>query len=87
MGEGQQAHPGPYLLQPLRADAGGGEPAADARQGFDPVVDLGPFKRTSGGGGLGPPEARERDLVVADVRSARVTRDGAARDYGLVLDQ
>jgi N-methylhydantoinase B len=37
--------------------------------------------RTSGGGGLGPPEDRPRGLVRADIRSGRVTREGAARDY------
>ena len=39
--------------------------------------------RTSGGGGLGPPEARARDAVRADVRSGRVTRAQAVRDYHL----
>jgi len=37
--------------------------------------------RTSGGGGVGPPEDRARELVQDDMRSGRVTRDGAARDY------
>ena len=37
--------------------------------------------RTSGGGGLGPPEARARDAVLADVQSGRVTRERARRDY------
>jgi len=39
--------------------------------------------RTSGGGGLGPPEARARDAVSADVASGRVTHARAVRDYGL----
>jgi N-methylhydantoinase B len=39
--------------------------------------------RTSGGGGLGPPEARARDAVRADVQSGRVTRAHAVRDYHL----
>jgi N-methylhydantoinase B len=39
--------------------------------------------RTSGGGGLGPPEARARDAVRADVQSGRVTRAHAVRDYRL----
>src|SRR5262245_16826083 len=34
--------------------------------------------RTSGGGGLGPPEARARELGRADLASRRVTREGAA---------
>jgi N-methylhydantoinase B/oxoprolinase/acetone carboxylase alpha subunit len=39
--------------------------------------------RTSGGGGLGPPEARARDAVRADVQSGRITRAHAVRDYHL----
>jgi N-methylhydantoinase B len=42
--------------------------------------------RTSGGGGLGSPFERDVDDVLADVVGARVTVDGAARDYGVVLD-
>jgi N-methylhydantoinase B len=41
---------------------------------------------TSGGGGLGPPQARSRALVAADVESGRVSPEGAARDYGVVAD-
>jgi N-methylhydantoinase B len=43
--------------------------------------------RTSGGGGLGPPEQRARELVLADVATGRVTPEGAARDYGCVVDE
>jgi N-methylhydantoinase B len=42
---------------------------------------------TSGGGGLGPPAARARALVEADVASGRVSRAGAAREYGVVIDE
>jgi N-methylhydantoinase B len=42
---------------------------------------------TSGGGGLGPASARDHALVAADVESGRVSRDGAARDYGVVVDE
>ncbi|HZP27650.1 MAG TPA: hydantoinase B/oxoprolinase family protein [Acidimicrobiia bacterium] len=42
--------------------------------------------RTSGGGGLGPPERRDPRLVLDDVRSGKVTVAGAARDYGVVID-
>jgi N-methylhydantoinase B len=42
--------------------------------------------RTSGGGGLGNPRDRDRALVHADVAAGRVTPEGAARDYGVVLD-
>ncbi len=39
--------------------------------------------RTSGGGGLGPPEDRPRDAVVDDIREGRVSEEGARRDYGV----
>ena len=42
--------------------------------------------RTSGGGGLGPPERRPPEAVLADVVAGRVTRDAAARDYAVALD-
>ncbi|HEV2310860.1 MAG TPA: hydantoinase B/oxoprolinase family protein [Acidimicrobiia bacterium] len=42
--------------------------------------------RTSGGGGLGEPVHRAADAVLADVVAGRVTRDAAARDYGVALD-
>ena len=42
--------------------------------------------RTSGGGGLGPPERRDPERVLADVLAGRVSVDGAARDYAVVLD-
>jgi len=42
--------------------------------------------RTSGGGGLGSPLDRDVDAVLADVLGARVTPEGARRDYGVVLD-
>jgi N-methylhydantoinase B len=37
---------------------------------------------TSGGGGLGPPEARDRELVEQDVTEGKVTPEAAARVYG-----
>jgi N-methylhydantoinase B len=39
--------------------------------------------RTSGGGGLGPARERDPDLVRDDVATGNVSRDGAARDYGV----
>ena len=42
--------------------------------------------RTSGGGGLGPPERRDPQLVLADVLAGRVSAESAARDYAVVLD-
>jgi len=42
--------------------------------------------RTSGGGGLGDPLARDGRLVAADVAEGRVSVTGARDDYGVVLD-
>jgi N-methylhydantoinase B len=41
---------------------------------------------TSGGGGYGDPLTRPAETVHADVLDGRVTRDGAARDYGVVVE-
>lgn len=41
---------------------------------------------TSGGGGWGDPFARDPELVARDVRRGYVTRAGAERDYGVVID-
>ncbi|MEV4169071.1 hydantoinase B/oxoprolinase family protein [Nonomuraea sp. NPDC049709] len=38
---------------------------------------------TTGGGGLGPPEERDREAVAADLDAGRVTARGAADDYGI----
>ena len=40
---------------------------------------------TSGGGGYGDPLARPVETVHEDVADGRVTRAGAARDYGVVV--
>ncbi|MCH2171313.1 hydantoinase B/oxoprolinase family protein [Myxococcota bacterium] len=42
--------------------------------------------RTSGGGGLGPPHEREPELVLADVRSGRVSLDAARSVYLVEID-
>jgi N-methylhydantoinase B len=42
--------------------------------------------RTSGGGGLGPPERRDPHRVLADVLAGRVSAEDAASDYAVVLD-
>ncbi|MEV0615809.1 hydantoinase B/oxoprolinase family protein [Nonomuraea sp. NPDC050404] len=46
---------------------------------------------TTGGGGLGPPEERDREAVLADLDAGRVSARGAAQDYGfsraVVADQ
>jgi N-methylhydantoinase B len=41
--------------------------------------------RTSGGGGLGPPERRDPERVLTDVQAGKVTVAGAARDYGVAI--
>ncbi|MBV8989458.1 MAG: hydantoinase B/oxoprolinase family protein, partial [Solirubrobacterales bacterium] len=48
----------------------------------DSIVEL----RTGGGGGFGQPLERDPDRVRADVRDGYVSLEGAARDYGVVLD-
>jgi N-methylhydantoinase B len=42
--------------------------------------------RTSGGGGLGPPEQRDPERVLADVQAGRVSVDAAVREYAVVLE-
>src|SRR3954451_7804356 len=42
---------------------------------------------TSGGGGYGDPLARPAEVVHEDVADGRVTREGAARDYGVVVQE
>ncbi|MGI9005961.1 MAG: hydantoinase B/oxoprolinase family protein, partial [Streptosporangiaceae bacterium] len=41
--------------------------------------------RTTGGGGWGDPLERDQDLVVRDVAWGKVSRAGAAADYGVVI--
>jgi N-methylhydantoinase B len=41
---------------------------------------------TGGGGGYGNPWERDPELVRRDVVAGYVTREGAERDYGVVLD-
>ena len=41
---------------------------------------------SAGGGGYGDPLARHPDAVSADVRAGYVSREGAERDYGVILD-
>lgn len=70
-------------------------PAAILNPGRDDRVNLPPlFTRNlvtgdvfrveqSGGGGYGPPSARDRTLVLADVRNGYVSREAAAEIYGV----
>ncbi|WP_409463075.1 hydantoinase B/oxoprolinase family protein [Amycolatopsis sp. GA6-003] len=41
---------------------------------------------TAGGGGHGHPFGREPERVLEDVLDGKVTREGAVRDYGVVID-
>jgi N-methylhydantoinase B len=40
---------------------------------------------TPGGGGFGPPESRPVELIAADLRSGKISRDEAIRSYGARL--
>ncbi|MFD0665047.1 hydantoinase B/oxoprolinase family protein [Thermocatellispora tengchongensis] len=58
---------------------------------MDGLVDDSPVRageviriRTTGGGGWGCPYDRDPDLVAADVRDGKVSREGAESDYGVV---
>jgi N-methylhydantoinase B len=62
--------------EPVPAKAAGVEIAAGERF----------VLRTSGGGGLGPPERRDPERVLADVLAGRVSAEAAARAYAVVLD-
>jgi N-methylhydantoinase B len=43
--------------------------------------------RAGGGGGVGDPHERDRDAVMADVRTGRVSSDAAREVYGLATDE
>ncbi|MFC4119243.1 hydantoinase B/oxoprolinase family protein [Nonomuraea zeae] len=40
---------------------------------------------TTGGGGIGPPDERDRAAIEADLEAGRVTPRGAAEDYGVAV--
>jgi N-methylhydantoinase B len=67
-------------------------PDAEATQlGSKTTVQLGPGDvvsfRTCGGGGYGPPEARDPHRVLQDVRNGKVSLDRARRLYQVVIDR
>jgi N-methylhydantoinase B len=68
-------------------DPGGpAERAADALADGEPVPAGTLIRiRTTGGGGWGDPLDRDAELVVRDVAWRKVTRAGAAADYGVVI--
>jgi N-methylhydantoinase B len=41
---------------------------------------------TAGGGGYGDPRQRDPSLVRADIANGKVSREAAARDYGIVIN-
>jgi N-methylhydantoinase B len=76
----------PNRLSVLRSDGGltklqNGKLEAPLRAGDAVVVESG------GGGGFGDPLKRPVDAVARDVRLGYVSREAAARDYGVVLDE
>jgi N-methylhydantoinase B len=44
------------------------------------------IQKTAGGCGVGDPFTRDPDMVLEDVRNGYVSIEGAARDYGIVID-
>ncbi|HUJ06716.1 MAG TPA: hydantoinase B/oxoprolinase family protein [Streptosporangiaceae bacterium] len=65
---------------------GPSERLADALADGEPVPAGTPIRiRTTGGGGWGDPLDRDVDLVVRDVAWGKVSRAGAAADYGVVI--
>jgi N-methylhydantoinase B len=79
---GSPGRPGSFSVE----RAGGRVEALSARQ---TDVHLAPgdrfVLRTSGGGGLGSAHERDRARVRDDVATGKITADGAARDYGLMV--
>jgi N-methylhydantoinase B len=69
------------------------DPGGPAERVVDALADAEPVRageviriRTTGGGGWGDPLERPVEAVARDVRWAKVSRSGAERDYGVVLD-
>jgi N-methylhydantoinase B len=77
---GEAGRPGSFSIERI----GGSTDTLAAREAD---VELAPgdrfVVRTSGGGGLGPARDRDPALVRDDVATGKVTRAGAARDYGI----
>jgi N-methylhydantoinase B len=79
---GQSGRPAEYVLNP-------GTPA-ERRLGSKVTLDLQPGDvvsyRTCGGGGYGPPHAREPERVLRDVREGKVSAERARQVYGVAID-
>ena len=80
---GQNGGPGRAVVNPGRADEHEIPPISDST-----VLRKGDILRleTGGGGGWGHPYDREPERVLADVLGGFLSREAAARDYGVVLD-
>jgi N-methylhydantoinase B len=68
------------------------DPGGPDERELDGLVDDEPIRagqliriRTTGGGGWGDPFQRDVELVRRDVRWGKVSREGAARDYGAIV--
>jgi N-methylhydantoinase B len=68
------------------------DPGGPEERELDGLVDDEPIRagqliriRTTGGGGWGDPFQRDVALVRRDVRWGKVSREGAARDYGVIV--
>jgi N-methylhydantoinase B len=64
--------------------------AGERRLGSKVTLELEPGDivsyRTCGGGGYGPPHAREPERVLRDVREGKVSLDRARQLYGVAID-
>ncbi|MGW7533100.1 hydantoinase B/oxoprolinase family protein [Amycolatopsis sp. NPDC054798] len=68
-------------------DPGGpGERVLESKPHFTMTAGLRHRHVTAGGGGHGHPFGREPQRVFEDVLDGKVTREGAERDYGVVID-
>jgi len=78
-------HPGAVASLQLIRD--GRETALQTKGDF--VVQPGDIvsMRAGGGGGVGDPRDRDRDAVIADVRTGRVSSEAAREVYGLTTDE
>jgi N-methylhydantoinase B len=79
---GEPGRPAEYVLNP--------DTPAERRLGSKVTLELQPGDvvsyRTCGGGGYGPPFAREPERVLRDVREGKVSVERALSVYGVAID-
>jgi N-methylhydantoinase B len=79
---GESGRPAEYVLNP--------DTPAERRLGSKVTLELQPGDvvsyRTCGGGGYGPPHAREPERVLRDVREGKVSEERARHVYGVAVD-